>query len=346
MTTIQPLPRSILYYPTISIRNPGWVRRVILYWDQIGSIVPRELDGLVRQSEDICVLRKLGIFRTYHPEDSVHHCDELSREFLALVQTPKFQLAVKQTPGRINRFRIYHTKISKPLAEDLMEGGYATLDGNWMYLDRSYALLYMALLAKYLADDDRNALTTPGTDFRAYLDLNFSSDDKSRARTGISFALRNVLPTPREDVPIETIIKFKSKRQLELLKFRQVIYEYQDRLKQIQEQAEALELIDHFASKIQIEVTELDRLFADAKMPFVLGAVESILKAEAPAILAVLATIGTVPLPLTIAGMAVAGSISLRKYQIDVRNEQRKQLAENSYSYLYHAHEEGIINHP
>ncbi|PKN92920.1 MAG: hypothetical protein CVU44_12885 [Chloroflexi bacterium HGW-Chloroflexi-6] len=346
MSTGIPLPRAILYYPTISIRNPSWIRQVILYWDQIGSIIPRELDGFTRQSEDIRILRRFEIFRTYHPEDSVRHCDELSKEFLALVKTAKFQLAVKQTPGRINRFRVYHTKISKPLAEDLIEGGYAILDGAWLYLERSYALLYMSLLAKYLADDDQNSLTTPGTDFKAYLDLNFSSDDEGNTRSGLSFTLNNVLPMPRQDVSIEKIIEFKSKRHLELLNFRQVVYDYQDRLKQVQEKTEALDLIDRFVSQIKIEVTQLDRLFTDAKMPVILGAVENVLKVETPTIIAGLATIGTIPFPLAIAGAVIAGSISLRKYQLDVRNENRKRLAENSYSYLYQAQQEGIIDRP
>jgi hypothetical protein len=34
------IKRAILYYPTITLPPGGWLRQAILYWDQVGSIVP------------------------------------------------------------------------------------------------------------------------------------------------------------------------------------------------------------------------------------------------------------------------------------------------------------------
>lgn len=47
--------RAILYYPTISIPTNDWLRRSLLYWDEIGSIVPvdYEENTLIPYSPDI-----------------------------------------------------------------------------------------------------------------------------------------------------------------------------------------------------------------------------------------------------------------------------------------------------
>jgi len=36
--------RSVLYYPTITIPPGSWLRNAVLYWDSVGSIVPRSFD--------------------------------------------------------------------------------------------------------------------------------------------------------------------------------------------------------------------------------------------------------------------------------------------------------------
>ena len=40
----EPLKNTILYYPTISIPSNQWLRHALLYWDEIGSIIPRRYD--------------------------------------------------------------------------------------------------------------------------------------------------------------------------------------------------------------------------------------------------------------------------------------------------------------
>jgi hypothetical protein len=87
----------------------------------------------------------------------------------------------------------------------------------------------------------------------------------------------------------------------------------------------------------------LNAVINDSKIPVLLGAVENIIKIETPAIIAGIATFGKIPVELSVAGAIIAGAITLRKYQIDVRNTQREKLAANSFSYLYHGAEESIL---
>ena len=56
------MEKTILYYPTIKIRDGHWLRNAILYWDKVASVVPG--DGF-RESNSLEIeyLRSTGISR-------------------------------------------------------------------------------------------------------------------------------------------------------------------------------------------------------------------------------------------------------------------------------------------
>jgi hypothetical protein len=66
--------RTILYYPEIQIPTAGsWVRKALLYWDQVAAIVPRSYDGymdehgLERYRPEIRELLDEDVFRPVDP---------------------------------------------------------------------------------------------------------------------------------------------------------------------------------------------------------------------------------------------------------------------------------------
>src|SRR5215203_164727 len=63
--------RSILYYPTITVPNGVWLRRALLYWDRVASIVPQEnYESFTRDAytSEIEFLSSEGAFREVYPE--------------------------------------------------------------------------------------------------------------------------------------------------------------------------------------------------------------------------------------------------------------------------------------
>ena len=42
-TKSEKLKRTILYYPSIALPNNTWLRQALLYWDQISSVVPKDI---------------------------------------------------------------------------------------------------------------------------------------------------------------------------------------------------------------------------------------------------------------------------------------------------------------
>lgn len=91
--------RTILYYPTISIPNSSWLRQALLYFDEVASIVPSDVNwshevgkALVPLTPDIEYLQGEGAFRRIPPEllfmqekeDNWERAHKLTDEFMEL----------------------------------------------------------------------------------------------------------------------------------------------------------------------------------------------------------------------------------------------------------------------
>jgi hypothetical protein len=84
-------------------------------------------------------------------------------------------------------------------------------------------------------------------------------------------------------------------------------------------------------------------VFDDGHIPFVLGTIENLIKVDTLPLIGLFSTQVQIPLGIQIAGAAALGGITIRKYWLDHRNEERRILQENSFSYLYLAQRQGII---
>jgi hypothetical protein len=343
------MDRTLLYYPTILIRNDQWIRQSILYWDSIGSIVPQGMERLLERSYDIEILQREGLYKIYRPDDYVQTNKKLAEEFettleneLAMDILPRGGL-----PGRQYHHDswVYEAKIYPDLVSSLIDKSIAIRKGKKVYMPSSASILYMSLLAKHMANDDLEAIATPSTD--DYVNLRFAFPNlREDTRIGVmDFSLQNVLPVPIANTKIVDILKFKERRKDELLQFRQTIYQYQDKLKQVKNPIEIRDLNSRFAEKIQIEVSNLGKAFKGDDIHFFFGSLKNLLAVETPAMLVAYAIQFPDPVKvnISIAGAVISGAISLGEYLLDSRNKENERLAQNSFSYLFLAKEEGII---
>jgi hypothetical protein len=243
--------RCILYYPTISIPHGRWLKQVILYWDEIGSIVPQNYEdqNLIPYTPAVQHLKDEGLFRPIKPENLIYQdwqkLENFEQEFRSILESEEFKkwrarripipksLVSNDTVPTLSR--IHEDKVSNSLMHYLEEKGLAQREPNseWYFFENNTALLYMGLLAKYLADIDIN-LTIPGTNFEIYEELIFSALSKSEGFACLRTNLVNTLPVPREDVPLKKIVEFKRKRQAELLRFQSEIEAYEKEIRKCQ----------------------------------------------------------------------------------------------------------------
>ncbi len=74
---------SLLYYPTISIRDSSWLPKAMLYWDGIATIAPVEyLNDPSRFSAFTRALLREGLIEIVQPEEYAYtHYEEYTAFF-------------------------------------------------------------------------------------------------------------------------------------------------------------------------------------------------------------------------------------------------------------------------
>lgn len=334
------MKRTLLYYPKIAIENPRWLRQSILYWDEVGSIVPNGEERKAMSSREVQILKNEGVYRPFVPEHYVRQHHEVADEFrLSLPPLYKIASSVATTVFSL----LFSSKVNDALTDHLVENSYAIRERDRLRTDQRSAMLYMSLLAKHMANDDKNSITTPGTDVPAYLDLVYPN-----TRDGIpgaSLTLENILPVPTEDTQIRDILKFKERRKDELFKFRAVLYEHQDKLKQVEDHSQIVDLNSRFVETMQVELSNLGSALRGDGLQFRLGTLKNIFTLSLPSLISSLAERLTdeTRITISVAGTIAAGAVIMGEHFFTAHNAQQKTLAANSYSYLYNAKEEGII---
>ena len=337
------MQRTLLYYPSIVINNPQWIRQSILYWDAIGSIVPSGMERFLKDSDDTQILMDQGLYKIYRPDAYVQTNERLARELETALDDKRFTKSLPKE-DRYNGW-IYSYKFAPDLIENLVKRSIAKRISDKVYLSHSIASLYMSLLAKHMANDDVNAITTPSTDDTDSLRFAFPSIGGEKSMNVMNLSLHNVLPVPAEGTRLINIIKFKQRRKDELLQFRQTIYEHQDKIKQLQDPGEVRDLNSRFAEQIQIEVSNLGKALKSDNIHFFFGSLKSLLYIQAaPMIVAyALQFPDPIKLKMSVAGAVISAAISFGEYFLTAQNKENERLAKDAYTYVLLAKEEGII---
>ncbi|EMY3554927.1 hypothetical protein ABF190_002370 [Flavobacterium psychrophilum] len=372
--------RTILYYPTIDIPTNNWLRHSLLYWDEVSSIVPTSWGGnsFLNLSAEIQYLMDEGQFRPIKPEDLItksdnwEHFENFQKEFRDIVSSNQFRIFINRrqsnTKQRIhsnkveNNYRIHSNKIesnyrvhsnktSDSIYSFLKELNLADRDGEneWINFEQNTALLYMSLLAKYLADIDSNQ-TTIGTDYINYEKFNFKRVSENDGFPVVSFNLNNVLPTPKPNVSFEKIIQFKKKRSDNLNHFKKNLSEFQSKIAKSKSQAEIKDNAMNFQETLLNGVNDLTAVLKDQRIDFGLKTLKSMINLKSPTMITAIGTavasksnLIDIPLNLGIIGIASMGALELTTNFIDNRNKQTAKLRESPFSYIYYANKYGII---
>ncbi len=364
--------RTILYYPTIDIPRSNWLKHALLYWDEVSSIVPTSYDDqfLYDLSPDIQYLIGEEQFRPIQPETLIsgennwEKFQEFQDEFREVVQSPNFERYRKRSLYRANNHRVHQNKVEQKkgrihrnktsdgifyFLEDL---GLATREGNdeWLKFEHNTALLYMSLLAKYLADVDSEQ-TTIGTDLIAYEKFNFKSTQRSDAFPVVSFDLNNILPTPNENVSLEQIINFKRRRADNLRHFKKTISDFQTQISNSNSNAELKESAINFQEDLINGVQDLTAVLRDSNIENTLKTFKSLINVRSPALWTAAGTIVNnhldfihLPINLTTIGIPAMAALELSTKYIEGRNKRMAETRQSSFSYLYYARKSGIIS--
>ena len=201
-----------LYFPYMDVPDSPALTRVLLYWDQLGSIIPLDIYNWIDRvnspdwTERTLELVHAGLVLPVNPRQHWEELRGLEDEFLQVLDTQRIE-APMVAPTQIR-----WDKAVIGLWSELGHRGLVRGDYPWMEVDGRVGALYMAFLAGRLG---RCLDMEPITDRREY--FRESTPDGRAHETADLFdrmrgaILRDVLPAPLEPVAPRELAKFKEK---------------------------------------------------------------------------------------------------------------------------------------
>jgi hypothetical protein len=243
-----------LYYPSIEIRDEGWLKTAILYWDEIKTIVPASMSEPY-ETPTCLELYHEGVLSPYHVNPEMESIRNLAGEVLEYIDSQEAEGIILEResrhahihPEKLPDFRrfveMHPEKLAAEVEHRLLHLGRKR--GEWLDVDEGFARFYMTLLATKLSEhaglglltnlpsSDRFAMSarldsrlftrlrSPDPHWRRYHWHHYSERrmPSTLAQAMLSeLTLRQVWVSP--ETPVRDILKFKVDYKSELGRFR------------------------------------------------------------------------------------------------------------------------------
>lgn len=221
---------KILYYPYINLPNNKWTSKTLLYWDKIGSIVPRNYDTRGSFDSFTGQLFNQGFLEKVDPYDvwtvpKYEFClNEAINNGDKLIENSKINFA------NGHYVKIHIEKFHYNVFENLIQLKVAQRVNNsdWFVVESNVAKFMMTFLATILSIEKGYQPTTDSID---NLDLSYNNLPLQKYSNNVIVSnntltsnirtnfLENLLPYPIDN-DLNKIIRFKERHFAELSYFR------------------------------------------------------------------------------------------------------------------------------
>lgn len=347
---------NVLYYPTVAIPNGSWLRQALLFSNRISSIVPERWDWSFQErdlmysflvKDDIEFLEAERQYRAIHPDEFVSEDSKLltsfKKEFFELIKSPGFQNFLCPPQEFTFRSKLHIDKINPTnheMLEFLRKRGYIqelTMDDagfRYYPTEEKISDLYMSLLAKYLTIDEE--ILTPSTDTQTYFQFNYEPLRKARVFPCTNILFNNILPVPRDEVPLDVIIDFKHSNRELLYKFQNLIRDFENDVAQSENWIKTRGIAQRYRDQINQQLNELKKELHDTNIHFITASLLSLIKTS----FHMFASLSSPPVSFGIGGV---GTIELMLLYYDTRNRELEKKLHSTVGYLYEAHKDEII---
>jgi hypothetical protein len=219
---------NLLYYPYINVPRTDWTLRTLLYYDNVGSIVPQEYFYEPERNYDEFMLELVRneLVTPINPIQVLDNPWEITRPFIELIELNRPRLITLQNSFRqgqrgnihIDKFlktaNIHSDKFDERVFYALENLGLAVrTDGRWYSVEQKTANNLMSFLASVIsAKTDR----LPTTDYIRPTFYKQSFNQEHRKRETL---LTNLIPFP-EEIDLNRLLRFKEQHSGLLNAFR------------------------------------------------------------------------------------------------------------------------------
>lgn len=339
------MERNLLYYPYIDIPNKKWLYSAILYADSISTIVPYQNVDNEEFPESLKPLLDAGVYKPVFIERLLTQYNNefnfFEENFIKTTTSEKFN-ALKKDVHIEQPTVLYEEKMTYGIKRHLEEHNLISrTEGNKVVTEQNTALLYMSLLAQYVAKIDNENLVIPSTDLKEYERMAFGlSDSKIHA---YNLILDKVLPVPNQDVPIDKILKYKEKRRNELLALRAYLKQIQKEINNSESEDQLKSILIDRKEEIEKGLSDISKSLKDARINTIFSSLNSLLKLDNPKLIGTLTATGVVWTTINpLVGVAIGGLSIIGNTVSDYLSVNRK-MESSELSYLFQAKKNEII---
>jgi hypothetical protein len=338
--------RNLLYYPYIDIPRKDWLYSSILYSDTISTIVPFQSVDDADFPKELKPLYDKGIYKPVFIEQLLNDYKEEFWEFEKIfIETTTGAAFKKLKKGTAieQPTMLYHQKLTYNIYQHLRNENLIKGEGakGIVVTEQNSALLYMALLAQYVAKTSQNDLIIPSTDLKQYERIAFElTKDKIPAFT---FLLEKSLPVPDLNVPLEKILQFKKDRKDELYQFRKFLNAAQDKIKKASDRQEVTEILIDTRESIEKGIRDIEKTLKDGRIKTFFTSFDTLLKLENPKLFGTLTAAGLVTIPINPIAGIITGLIGVVGGLVSSYLSTNREVGKADLSYLFKARQENII---
>jgi hypothetical protein len=320
-----------LYYPHIRLPDNAWLRRAILYWDQVSPIVPYELTDAIPAHHVSRMLEAEGLTRWIRPEEALEgrEYEDVITEFRDLVSSERYRANLGPAASRTYGARIYKDKLTYGLVEDLehLELAKEADDFGWLDFETRTGALYMGYLAAALARTFHlEPLTDQKSSEEGLLYSQLEQHDGDQRFT--NFILEGLIPAPRADVSVAEIVRFRERNEEELLRFRRSVRGIFESVREVPNEHEAARRLDSIKDDVREQSLVLTRKLRESRIETAYSTLEVSTPSKGG-----LAALISLPIGVTIAGVSAA--LKIGRQLLNGRIRKGSLLAENPYTYVY-----------
>jgi len=257
------MTNKVLYFPYIRVPKSKWLTRMLLYWDQVGSIIPYDyIEDPERLDEHTRTLVKEELVAQIIPGMYVEEIPNFVQAFRDYLHTRGAELDLRrETFAQGRTFQIHIEKMGD-LAEGLVELNLARAsDYPWYHVEVETADDFMSYLATALGRLDE-VQSIPVTDTQQYISrymkTGVAETDLDKQLESLRLeVLENIFPAPEEPLSAEQIRNFKDKHGDKLSDFRRAVERELTVLADIEEPALRKRRLDLFYEEAEEKIEEI-----------------------------------------------------------------------------------------
>ena len=216
--------RNVIYYPYIQVPENEWFTRILIYWDQIGSIVPEQFYNRRLMGEYMYELVNNELVKPIIPNEFVDKIPNFTETFVDYVSSDSYPVSKNVLKKKkVRTFSVHSSKLDT-IGDELVNLGLAIRKEPWYHIEYYTGNLFMAYLADSLGrlpQINSKPITDNIINFNAFASKEFL---QGRIRPEIEemrvTILENVLPAPTHVIFPGELIDFKDENKQELINFR------------------------------------------------------------------------------------------------------------------------------